>query len=90
MKKYQEMVNEFVKKDWTLPTKLYMVYELSDRLDIQLEDDLVDKLFCAYLDSHKHDNISSFVDAIDEWTAVHGWRLETAEDYKKMLDEIER
>lgn len=85
---YQQIVNEFVNTDWTLPTKLYIVYELTSIFEIQIDDDLVDKLFNAYMVSKYFNNVASFVRAIYLWCCNNETDFDLIEDYDKMLNEI--
>ena len=87
-KKYQHIVNECIKRDWTMPAKFYMVYELTSMFHIQFDDVLIDKLFNAYIKSNNFNNINSFVSAIYRWCCNNETDLDLVVDYDKMLREL--
>lgn len=60
---YQRKVNELLKEDHAMITKLYLLYEINCKFGKECDDEIVNKIYQAYLDDD-YENVNDFVDAM--------------------------
>lgn len=87
--KYQKMLDGILSEDFTLMSKLYLLYELISFFDAEyISDELIDQIYQAYIDNGNYNSIYAYVLAITDWCDVNETEFARIEDYGKMLSEL--
>lgn len=85
MRAYQELLEEL--EDNIEITMLYLAYEIKCRFEFEADDELLEKLYQAYINDNWYDDIIEFVEEIQEWCEDNSTEFKDA-DYDLMLKEI--
>lgn len=86
-KRYQSKLEEILSEDYSLMSKLYLLYEL-ECFTGEVEDEVVDQIYESYLNNKNFNSIYDYVLAIQEWCGLNETPFEKIKDYEKMLREI--
>lgn len=64
MEKYRDIMHKIINEDYTLLTKLFLLYELEGALGVLLDDRKIDELYCEYMDNNNVNNVSEFIQIV--------------------------
>ena len=88
MKKYQKLLNKLINKDYSAVTKLNLLYEINCRFDCEIDDNLLNEFYLAYLENKNYNCVFDFVMAIQNWCIENETDFDLIENYDAMLKEI--
>lgn len=90
MKKYQRTLEKLLKEDYTMITKLSLLYEINCRFNYKCDDELLNRIYQEYLSNKQCNGVSEFMDVITNWCEKHDTDFELIKDYNKMFEQINK